>query len=88
MAAAHFKRFRGRILPAFVEAADRAAAGEAKPWPSSMRVKKIEGAEGIWEMTWSRNDPDGRATWEWITLDGETAIRWRRAGTHDIFRNP
>ncbi len=47
-----------------------------------MRVKKVEGAEGIWEMTWSRNDPDGRATWEWITLDGERAIRWRRVGTH------
>jgi hypothetical protein len=53
-----------------------------------MRVKKIEGADGIWEMTWSWRDPDGRATWEWRTLDGESAIRWRRVGTHDIFKNP
>jgi hypothetical protein len=53
-----------------------------------MRVKKIEGADHIWEMTWSWNDPDGRATWEWRTLDGESAIRWRRVGTHDIFKNP
>lgn len=88
MAAAHFKKFRGKILPAFVQAAERAAAGEANPWPTSMRVRKIEGAEGIWEMTWSRNDPDGRATWEWIALDGESAIRWRRVGTHDIFKKP
>jgi hypothetical protein len=52
-----------------------------------MRVKKIEGADGIWEMAWSWRDPDGRATWEWITVDGESAIRWRRVGTHDIFKN-
>jgi len=24
----------------------------------------------VWEMTGSRRDPDGRATWEWITLGG------------------
>jgi hypothetical protein len=79
---------RSKVLPAFVEAAERAAAGEANPWPNSMRVKKIEGAEGVWEMTWSSSDPDGRATWEWVTIDGEAAIRWRRVGTHDILRNP
>jgi hypothetical protein len=53
-----------------------------------MRVKKIEGAEGVGAMTWSWSDPDGRATWEWVTIDGEAAIRWRRVGTHDILRNP
>jgi len=53
-----------------------------------MRVKKIEGAEGVWAMTWSWSDPDGRATWEWVTIEGEAAIRWRRVGTHDIPRNP
>jgi hypothetical protein len=53
-----------------------------------MRVKKIEGAEGVWEMTWSWPDPDGRATWEWVRIDGEAAIRWRRVGTHDILSNP
>ena len=53
-----------------------------------MRVKKIEGAEGIWEMTWSWTDPDGRATWEWIDVEGEAAIRWRRVGTHDILKAP
>jgi hypothetical protein len=76
------------VLPAFVEAVERAAAGESNPWPYAMRVKKVEGTPGVWEMTWSRNDPDGRATWEWTEFAGEVAIRWRRAGTHDIFTNP
>jgi hypothetical protein len=53
-----------------------------------MRVKKVAEAEGVWEMTWSWNDPDGRATWEWTTLEGQAAIRWRRVGTHDILGKP
>jgi hypothetical protein len=53
-----------------------------------MRVKKVEGAEGIWEMTFSQSDPDGRATWEWTTIDGQPAIRWRRVVAHDILGNP
>jgi hypothetical protein len=53
-----------------------------------MRVKKIEGADGVWEMTCGWSDPDGRATWEWVTIDGEAAIRWRRVGTHGLLRNP
>jgi hypothetical protein len=53
-----------------------------------MRVRKVEGAQGIWEMTWSWNDPDGRATWEWMEIDSEPAIRWRRIGTHEIFKAP
>ncbi len=72
-----------------MEAAERAAAGEANPWPNSMRVKKLEGTDGIWEMTWGWKAPDGRATWEWRTLeDGESAIRWRRVGTHEVFKSP
>jgi hypothetical protein len=71
-----------------VDAAERAANGDANPWPNAMRVKKVEGAEGLWEMTFSQRDPDGRATWEWTTIDGQPAIRWRRVGTHDILGNP
>jgi hypothetical protein len=37
-------------------------------------------------MTWSWRDPDGRATWEWMTIEGDPAVRWRRVGTHEIFR--
>lgn len=76
------------MLPAFVDAAELAAAGAPRPWPNSMRVKKVEGAEGVWEMTWSWSDPDGRATWEWIDVEGAAAIRWRRVGTHDILKDP
>ena len=44
-------------------------------------------------MTWNFSGPDGRATWEWITVTdvkGEVypAVRWRLLGDHKIFRNP
>ncbi len=79
----HQKKFR-EVAPKFRAAAERAAAGEDKPWPKGLRVKPIQSGSGIWEMTWSMNDPDGRATWEWIELAGEPAIRWRRIGNHEI----
>ena len=79
----HQKKFR-ELMPAFNAAAERAAAGESDPWPRSMRVKPIKSAEGLWELTWSMRDPDGRATWEWTEVDGEAAIRWRRIGDHSV----
>ena len=82
---------RGRlaeVLPAFVAACDRYAADPASAWPSSLRVKDVEGAPGVFEMTWSFSGPDGRATFEWVRIDGELAVRWRRIGTHDILGNP
>ena len=39
-------------------------------------------------MTWSFASPDGRATFEIVTVDGEQRIRWRRVGGHEVFRNP
>jgi len=51
-------------------------------------VKRVEGAPGVWEMTWSWSDPDGRATWQWTQVDGEPAILWRRIGTHAILDRP
>ncbi len=57
-------------------------------WPAALRVKPVKGAPGIWEMTWSFAGPDGQATFEFITIDGEPAIRWRRIGDHRIFRQP
>jgi hypothetical protein len=48
----------------------------------------MEGLQDIWEMTWSFSGPDGRATFEFITVDGELAIRWRRIGDHQIYENP
>jgi hypothetical protein len=66
----------------------RAVAGEADPWHNSLRVKRVVGAPDVWEMTWSWSEPDGRATWEWVEIAGEPGIRWRRVGTHAIFRSP
>lgn len=77
-----------QVLPTFVAACDRYAAEPATPWPASLRVKAVEGAPGILEMTWNFAGPDGRATFEWIQIDGDLAVRWRRIGTHDILKKP
>jgi hypothetical protein len=84
---AHRRTFYAAI-PRFREAAERAAAGEANPWPTGLRVKKVQGKSDVWEMTWSKDHPDGRATWEWTEMDCEPAVRWRRIGTHRIFVDP
>jgi hypothetical protein len=57
-------------------------------WPASLRIKRVQAAPGVWEMTWSFAGPDGRATFEYIEIDGEVAIRWRRIGGHEIFKSP
>jgi hypothetical protein len=52
-----------------------------------LRVKGIQGATGIFEMTWAA---DGRATFEYgapLTA-GEPHVVWRRVGTHAIFKQP
>lgn len=51
-----------------------------------LRVKKMRGHDGIWEITWA---PDGRATF--MFGDGrpdDVHIVWRRIGTHAIFTAP
>lgn len=54
---------------------------------AGLRVKKMQGGQGVWEMTWA---PDGRATFEYRSevSSGDVHIRWRRIGTHDIFNRP
>jgi len=58
------------------------------PWPFTLRIRSVRDAPGIWELTWSFAGPDGRATFEFFTVDGEPAIRWRRIGGHEVFRAP
>ncbi len=82
------RRHVADVLPTFVAACDRYAGDPTTAWPSSLRVKDVEGAPGVLEMTWSFSGPDGRATFEWVQLDGELAVRWRRIGGHRIFKNP
>jgi hypothetical protein len=73
--------FRAVVRERFAPAAERAVAEPEATWPRSLRVRRVEAAPGIWEMTWSFAGPDGRATFEWVELEGEPAIRWRRVGT-------
>jgi hypothetical protein len=82
------KRLFRAALPVFVAACDRYAIDPSAKWPATLRVKDVEGAPGIWEMTWSFRGPDGRATFEWIQIDGILGLRWRRIGGHSIFRTP
>jgi hypothetical protein len=72
----------------FIPACDAYAVDPSTTWPRSLRVKAVRGAPGILEMTWSFASPDGRATFELVTVDGELRCRWRRVGDHAVFDNP
>lgn len=54
---------------------------------SSLRVKGVRGAPGVYEMTWA---PDGRATFSYgrSIVGDEPHVIWRRVGTHEILRRP
>ena len=60
------------------------ASGRFRP---SLRVKGVQGAPGVFEMTWAE---DGRATWQYgePIVEGEPHVVWRRIGGHAIFRKP
>ena len=75
-------------LPTFVEACDRYAADPGAGWPTSLRIRDVEGAPGVCEVTFNFSGPDVRATFEWVRIDGRLAVRWRRIGGHRIFKNP
>ena len=85
------------LLRAAMAAFAKACGTHEKPadirFPAALRVKAVEGAAGVFEMTWSYAGPDGRATFEWAEVasgDGtvEPMVRWRRIGTHEIFKRP
>jgi hypothetical protein len=71
-----------KAVRAFVE--DLKAKRGFRP---GLRVKGVQGATGVYEMTWA---PDGRATFEYgeELRAGEPHVTWRRVGTHDIFSRP
>ena len=60
--------------------------------PYSLLLKSIAGARAVFETTWIFASPDGRATWEWCTVEAEghrhPSVRWRRMGDHAIFGDP
>ena len=86
--AEHRVTFKDVVTTKFVPACDAHAADPATAWPRSLRVKSVQGAPGILEMTWSFASPDGRATFELVTVAGELRCRWRRVGDHDVFKSP
>jgi muconolactone delta-isomerase len=66
----------------FVEDLERGGA-----FRRSLRVKGVQGAAGIFEMTWADN---GRATFQYGNpiRRGEVHVIWRRCGTHEVFSAP
>jgi len=86
-------RFRSAARE-FNQACDQfLVANDPSTWPAKLRVKSVANAPGVFEMTWSFNGPDGRATWEWRTVidhkgEQHPAVLWRRLGDHKIFRSP
>ena len=82
------KLFLESVFDKFIPTADLHAKDPSSTWPKGLRVKGVQAAPGIWEMTWNMRQPDGRATWEWTEIDNEPAIRWRRVGNHSIFKLP
>lgn len=86
-----FDRDLAGLTPAqrrrFVVAFERFDAGLTKGrFRTSLRVKRVEGTDSVFEMTWA---PDGRATFEYGASQGTGphAI-WRRIGTHKVFKRP
>ena len=75
------ERFRKVLKEAFIP---DVAAGTFR---RSLRVKGVQGAPKVYEMTW---DGDGRATWQYgdEQRPGEPHVVWRRIGTHGIFKPP
>jgi hypothetical protein len=88
LSAAERARFLVVVRDVFHPACERRRMDPTAAWPASLRVRSVQRAPGIWEMTWSFSGPDGRATFEWVSIDGEAGIRWRRIGGHVIFGSP
>lgn len=84
----HKKQFVSVLREKFIPACDAHALDPAAPWPASLRIKPVRSTAGVLEMTWSVASPDGRATFEMRTVDGEPRVIWRRVGDHDVFARP
>lgn len=51
-----------------------------------LRVKGVQGAPGVFEMSWA---PNGRATFEYGSSQGAGPhVIWRRIGTHAVLAVP
>ena len=61
--------------------------GRGRQIRKGLRVKGVQGASGVFEMTWAS---DGRATFQYgdEVVEGEPHVIWRRVGTHSVLRQP
>ncbi|WP_159620917.1 hypothetical protein [Ruania rhizosphaerae] len=84
----HAQTFKRVVREKFAPACDAHVEDPSAPWPAGLRVKSVQSAPGVLEMTWSFASPDGRATFELVTVGGELRCRWRRVGDHDVFKQP
>ena len=68
------------------------AAYEAEPtsfvWPACLRFERLRSTDGVCAVAWSFAGPDGRATFQFATIDGEPHLVWRRIGHHEVHRRP
>ncbi|MGI8537809.1 MAG: hypothetical protein ACR2K2_15315 [Mycobacteriales bacterium] len=84
----HKEKFRSRIPP-FHEACEGYLADPGGfVWPAALRVSRMAGVKEVWQVTRSFASPDGRATFEFVTVDGEPRVRWRRIGDHRVYKEP
>jgi hypothetical protein len=71
------------MLPTFV-----AALKQNPPvFPPALRVHRVQGTAGVWEITFA---PDGRATFAYgeEIIAGEPHVIWRRVGNHGVLTEP
>ena len=64
-----------------------ALRADAPSFPPALRAKRVQGSEGIWEVTFA---PDGRATFSYgnPVKAGQPHVIWRRVGTHQVLSDP
>lgn len=79
---AQAKRFRV-ALSRFIADLEAMEAGEPPWFRPGLRVKRVRGTAGLYEMTWA---PDGRATLSWGSpaRRGMFQVEWERCGDHTI----
>ena len=87
LSSAERKKFRDALSDFIRVARAYESSPEHFVWPRSLRVEKLTDS-GVIAMTWSFSGPDGRATFQFETVDGEMIVVWRRVGRHHIFQQP
>lgn len=84
------RKLTGEQGRAFLHARDQLVDGLRRRPPEfapALRVKRVQGAEGIWEMSWAA---DGRATFRYGAerVAGQPHVVWLRIGKHAILDDP